>query len=398
MPTNEENDASSLVRSVLEQLKKRFEILSTARGRSPSEIAREATILSDQAARVIHPLVESEQALVELLPKDFTSEPVYTVDGVEMKRSDGSTELLLETVEFYDKWWVAVVAELANTGANTRVSPHRSIKQTLDSILWKYRGQPLTHWALPSWRENTTFWPLFCEASCSAIDWCLGTLRPDFVLDSGTRKAMTVMQASLSGPVADSTPSAPPDNLCVFRMEGEYWTLVYGGKEVHMKDRKGFHDLAYLLQRPDEDVDVLTLANLELSDNGLQFALKCPSVTEDPVSDQDAIRNYGGRIQELDEELDEANANHDEAGQIRLQKDKDLMAKQLKSALGPGAQSRKFLTPVENARTAVTKRINTAIKAVEKEHAELGKHLTSSIDTGTSCRYRPEQELPWELS
>ena len=60
-------------------------------------------------------------------------------------------------------------------------------------------------------------------------------------------------------------------------------------------------------------------------------------------------------------------------------------------------QSREFLAPVENARTAVTKRINIALKAIEGEHTELGKHLTNSINTGRSCCYRPEQKLLWEL-
>ena len=384
MSANEEHDDGSLVRSVLGLIKERFEILSTAQGRSPSGTEHEATALSKQAARVVHPLVASSQVLVKLLPKAFSSEPVDALDGVG--------------IEFHDKWWVAVVAVLANKAATTGVSPNRSIEQTLDSCLGQYQYRRSTDWILPSSRENPAFWPLFCEASSSAIDWCLASLQSDFVLDPDTQKAMIVMRTSLSGPVSDVAPQAPPDNLYVFRKEGEYWTLVYEGKGVHMNDRKGFHDLAYLLQRPDEHVDALTLANLGPSDDGLQFALKRPSVTEEPVIDQDAMRDYKRRIQEIDEELHEANAHHDEARQIPLQEEKDSIAKQLKSALGLGAQSREFLNPVENARTAVTKRMKSAIEAVERKHTELGKHLTNSIDTGMSCCYRPEQQLPWELS
>ena len=192
MSANEEHDDSSLVRSVLDQLKERFEILSRGESRSPSRIEREATKLSGQAARVVHPLVATGQAFVGLLPEDFTDEPVDTLEGVG--------------IEFYDKWWVAVVAGLANEAATTGVSPNRSIRQTLDNCFRQYQDWPSTHWALPSSRKDTAFWPLFCETSCSAIDSCLSSLRPDFVLDPDTQKAMIVMQACLSGPVTDPAP------------------------------------------------------------------------------------------------------------------------------------------------------------------------------------------------
>ena len=203
MSTNEEHDDGSLVRSVLGLLKERFEILSKARDRSSSGTEREATNLSAQAGRVVHPLVASSQVLVKLLPKAFSSEPVDTLDGAE--------------IEFYDKWWVAVVAGLANRAATTDVSPNRSIRQTLDNCSWQYQHDRGIHWALPSWRDNRAFWPLFCEVSCSAIDSCLSSLRSDFVLDPDTQKAMSVMEACLSGPVADSTQPACPEESHLIR-------------------------------------------------------------------------------------------------------------------------------------------------------------------------------------
>src|SRR5262245_38854973 len=37
---------------------------------------------------------------------------------------------------------------------------------------------------------------------------------------------------------------------CVFRKEGEYWTIVYEGRAIRLKDAKGLHCLAQLLRNP----------------------------------------------------------------------------------------------------------------------------------------------------
>jgi hypothetical protein len=43
----------------------------------------------------------------------------------------------------------------------------------------------------------------------------------------------------------------------VFRLEGDYWTIVFERKTVRLRSSKGLHYLAVLLRRPGEDVHVV---------------------------------------------------------------------------------------------------------------------------------------------
>ena len=45
----------------------------------------------------------------------------------------------------------------------------------------------------------------------------------------------------------------------VFHNEGDYWTVAWAGSESHLKHRKGFDYIAYLLQRPGEELAVADL-------------------------------------------------------------------------------------------------------------------------------------------
>src|SRR5271166_1067315 len=46
----------------------------------------------------------------------------------------------------------------------------------------------------------------------------------------------------------------------IFRKEGEYWTVGYGGKSLRLKDTKGLGYLAHLLRHPSVEFHVLDLA------------------------------------------------------------------------------------------------------------------------------------------
>ena len=46
----------------------------------------------------------------------------------------------------------------------------------------------------------------------------------------------------------------------IFRKEGEYWTVGYGGKSFRLKDTKGLGYLAHLLRHPAVEFHVLDLA------------------------------------------------------------------------------------------------------------------------------------------
>ncbi|MGA9723243.1 MAG: AAA family ATPase, partial [Candidatus Binatus sp.] len=51
----------------------------------------------------------------------------------------------------------------------------------------------------------------------------------------------------------------PPDNECLFRREGEYWTVGYGGVTCRLKDMKGLGYIAHLIAHPGHRIHVLDL-------------------------------------------------------------------------------------------------------------------------------------------
>src|SRR6266404_5548982 len=64
-----------------------------------------------------------------------------------------------------------------------------------------------------------------------------------------------------SAGIIDSGPSAraAKKEKGVFRKEGEYWTVGYGGKTFRLKDTKGLGYLAHLLRHPAVEFHVLDL-------------------------------------------------------------------------------------------------------------------------------------------
>jgi len=64
-------------------------------------------------------------------------------------------------------------------------------------------------------------------------------------------------------------PDAPPaPSAAVFRREGDYWTIEYGGAVCYVPDSKGLGYLAALLRHPGKDVSVLELAGATDRDPG----------------------------------------------------------------------------------------------------------------------------------
>ncbi len=45
----------------------------------------------------------------------------------------------------------------------------------------------------------------------------------------------------------------------VVRLEGEYWTIVFDGRTCRLRDTNGVRYLAYLLERPHEEVSALEI-------------------------------------------------------------------------------------------------------------------------------------------
>lgn len=120
----------------------------------------------------------------------------------------------------------------------------------------------------------------------------------------------------------------------IFRREGEYWTVEFEGVVCRLKHTRGMQHLAALLARPGERVAAVELAG--------------------------AIQGEGS-----------------ESARARL----------------PDA-----IHHTERARVNVTRHLSRVIRRIAAHHPALGRHLDSTIRTGTLCSYMPDARLSvrWE--
>ncbi len=172
----------------------------------------------------------------------------------------------------------------------------------------------------------------------------------------------------------------------VFRREGEIFTIEYEGTVVRAKDSKGLRDLERLLADPGREVHVLDLVGTgRVAQEGHLG----------DVFDARARAEYRRRLEELEEDIEEASAAADRSRVERLQIERDFLIDELSNALGLSGRPRRAGEVHERARKAVSARIRLAIDRLAAEHPGLGRHLANSVQTGTFCCYRPERPTTW---
>ncbi len=202
--------------------------------------------------------------------------------------------------------------------------------------------------------------------------------------------------ADLSFRIADDTWSGADATEQVFHREGEYWTITFGGRSIRMRDSKGHRYLAALLAVPGRDVPAVDLAALGTSAATTTEAQPA-NAGSDELLDAQSRAAYRGRIEELQEEIDEAQAWNDAERAALAEEELDALVGHLAAATGLGGRSRAFASDAERARQRVKKAISASLARIESEHAELGRHLSSTIRTGYQCRYQPDPRaaFPW---
>jgi len=170
--------------------------------------------------------------------------------------------------------------------------------------------------------------------------------------------------------------------------EGPVWTVRYGGAEARVKDVKGMRDLAVLLSSPGSAVPAA-----ELMAQGLAI-----ETGADAVLDAEAKARFRGRLAELESDLADAERDNDLGRIGQLQAEREAVAHELAAALGLGGRSRTLGDPAERARKAVSSRIRDAMQRVAAAHPELGRHLETSVRTGTFCSYAPVTPTRWRVT
>ena len=220
--------------------------------------------------------------------------------------------------------------------------------------------------------------------SCEAIKWIID-YNP-YKGESNYIKFFNYLEKEGYSKPVERKPSPPKSSLFIntFKKGSELWEVSFEGKAVHLPDVKGYQDIAVLMSQPQKEIHCAELMGVQVGVDNNAFVL-----------DEKAKNTYKKRIQELLAEIDEAKSmsNSERANDLREEYEK--LVDHLSKSLGLGGKVRKMDSPIERARSAVTWRIRSAIKKIEKAHPAFGKHLSKSIDTGTFCSYAPEKEYVW---
>jgi hypothetical protein len=193
------------------------------------------------------------------------------------------------------------------------------------------------------------------------------------------------------------------------RKEGDVWTINYGNQVVRVRDVKGLRYLARLLGEPGREFHVLDLG-LGGGDAGAPVGGRRPVPTPEEghlsgfgdagaLLDPQAKAAYRRRLQELDEELDEAVSFNDHERAARAEAELDALKGELARAVGLGGRDRVAASSAERARLNVTRAIRSAVQRIGAANPELGEHLRVAVRTGTFCCYQPDPAAPvvWDV-
>ncbi|PWV84084.1 Predicted ATPase [Prauserella marina] len=186
---------------------------------------------------------------------------------------------------------------------------------------------------------------------------------------------------------------AAADTTNEFRFTGDVWSLSMAGDTVLMPDSKGLRDVHTLLRQPGTDIPAVAL----LDPAGGDVVVAAKRLGGDPVLDDEAKARYQRRLTALDEEIEAAIASGADAKAAGLDRERDALLRELRTAAGLGGRTRRLGDEAERARKTVSARIRDTLRKLDDRHPALATHLRAAVSTGANCRYTPESGVRWRL-
>jgi tetratricopeptide (TPR) repeat protein len=193
-----------------------------------------------------------------------------------------------------------------------------------------------------------------------------------------------------------------------FYRRGDIWTVGPRGRQVQLRHAKGLSHVARLLAAPRVEFHALDLVAGPQGRGGSPAVALADGMAvrargegdAGPVLDSEAKAAYRARVNELQEEIDEAESFNDPERAARARDEMSFVARELAGAVGLGGRDRKASSDAERARVNVTRAIRTALRRIGDHDPALGRRLGQSIRTGTFCVYDPPagDEPAWDLT
>jgi hypothetical protein len=248
--------------------------------------------------------------------------------------------------------------------------------------------------------------PLISGRRVLGVIEAVNPLRPGGFVD-GDLALLDVLAESLAAAIdPDRRAPAPEQPAAVaansLRKTGEYWTVVFAGRHMHLKDAKGFAYIAHLLRHPGCEFHVSELINLGCGTEGADDSRHRGTAGDPgyrgPVLDRSARQAYAARLVELREELEQAQRCSDPGRIARAEHELTFLTEELQKAVGLGGRERRAGSHAERARISITRAISVVIERVGKNAPDLGRHLAKCVKTGTFCCYSPDPGVgEWDL-
>ena len=190
----------------------------------------------------------------------------------------------------------------------------------------------------------------------------------------------------------------------LFLHQNDYWIIRYHGRSALLKSTRGLYCLAVLLHDPGREFHVTDLLSRPMEASTPAAAVLLGGARREPhegipMLDAQAKAEYHRRLNELHEELNEAERFKDPQRKAKAQNEVQAITDYLSSAVGLGGRDRRTSSDAERARSAVTKCIKNAIQKIGAAIPSLGFHLAARIKTGYFCSYNPhpERRVSWKF-
>jgi hypothetical protein len=192
------------------------------------------------------------------------------------------------------------------------------------------------------------------------------------------------------GPSARPTVRTPAARrVCFSQDDTGIWRVGDEAATVSLADLKGLHYLRYLLARPGQDIDALTLSSAVAGHAGV-----LDEADTGEILDATALAAYRRRLSEIDAQLDAADSRGDRSAAARLTAERDALLEQLRAATGLGGRQRRAGGSAERARIAVRKAIAGALAQIESREPGIARLLRDCVRTGMTCRCEPDPDHP----
>jgi hypothetical protein len=211
-----------------------------------------------------------------------------------------------------------------------------------------------------------------------------------------------VATAELSGFLTtERRPS--PEEVNVFRLDGEKWTVRFEGVTRYLDDDTGLPYLKVLLENPGREYPPAILAieageGVEPEGQLREDSLD-PAGLESagPVLDKQARRECRKRLRDIEVELAEAQSRHDLGRAETLRAEKKQVEEALLSAEGLRGRPRYVSDPRKQARDRVTAAIARSRRKIAKAHPSMAAHLQAALQRGKLWSYRTENPVYWQF-